>query len=330
MPTSRPILLFLSACLPVIAGPVAAAEKIYWTDRGSSSIHRSNLDGTNSEILISSGLDGPAGIAVDSASLKMYWVEEGGHIRRADLNGSTVENLLFAGGEPTDIVLDQPPGKMYWTERAATRIRKANLDGTDAEDVIDTLFDPYGIDLDRVAKKIYWVEGSAAIMRANLDGTQAETEWTDNGLVRDVAVDPTAERLYWSNSAFLFIAVADLTILAQFLDILQIGSPRQLALSSANGKIYWTAGEAPVEIARANLDGTGRETLVSSGLSDPEGIALGPDQPMPPLPQPVPASSAWSVLAAMSIVISLGLAGLRDHRNPAMGGIRRRIEVVLA
>ena len=41
----------------------------------------------------------------------------------------------------------------------------------------------------------------------------------------------------------------------------------------AGGKMYWTDEETG-KIQRANLDGSGVEDLVASGLSNPFGIAL--------------------------------------------------------
>ncbi len=60
-------------------------------------------------------------------------------IRRADLNGSNVEDLVtFAGLDPFEIALDVAAGKMYWTQKddiAAAKIQRANLDGSNIEDV---------------------------------------------------------------------------------------------------------------------------------------------------------------------------------------------------
>ena len=42
----------------------SADGKMYWTDFETGKIHRTNLDGSSAECLISSGLFGPAGIAV--------------------------------------------------------------------------------------------------------------------------------------------------------------------------------------------------------------------------------------------------------------------------
>ena len=45
---------------------------MYWTDTGTQEIRRADLDGMNSEQLLS-GLSTPLGIALDVAGGKMYW-----------------------------------------------------------------------------------------------------------------------------------------------------------------------------------------------------------------------------------------------------------------
>src|SRR5215204_3015891 len=49
--------------------------------------------------------------------------------------------------------------------------------------------------------------------------------------------------------------------------------PRGIALDVADGKMYW-ADNGSNSIARANLDGSGAETLISSGLSFPADVEL--------------------------------------------------------
>ena len=49
---------------------------MYWTDdRRTDKIQRANLDGSNIEDLVTQGLSGPAGIALDVEGGKMYWTD---------------------------------------------------------------------------------------------------------------------------------------------------------------------------------------------------------------------------------------------------------------
>lgn len=54
----------------------AIMRKIYWTDYGTQKIQRSNMDGTNVEDIVTSGLVKPYGLAVDMTDTpgKVYWV----------------------------------------------------------------------------------------------------------------------------------------------------------------------------------------------------------------------------------------------------------------
>ena len=111
---------------------------------------------------------------------KMYWSETNGNIKRANLDGTSVETLLSgAGASPTDIAVDGEGGKIYWLSINDTkRIQRANLDGTSQETLANhsSEGDLSSMALDTVNGKIYWMSYSRdRIRRANLDGTSKET-----------------------------------------------------------------------------------------------------------------------------------------------------------
>lgn len=84
-----------------------------------------------------------SGIALDLAAGKIYWSESNpGRIRRANLDGSNLEDILTGLQEPLWITTDVENMKIYWTERGAGKIRRANLDGTDVEDLFTDLVSP--------------------------------------------------------------------------------------------------------------------------------------------------------------------------------------------
>ena len=71
---------------------------MYWTDVGTHKIQRANLDGSNIEDLITTGLIYPQGIALDLSKGKMYWTDGGtDKIQRANLDGSNIEDLIPTG-----------------------------------------------------------------------------------------------------------------------------------------------------------------------------------------------------------------------------------------
>jgi DNA-binding beta-propeller fold protein YncE len=73
-----------------------AGGKLYWLERDSKLIRRSNLDGTSPETLAQTDAVNGRDITVDPVGGKVYWTESG-RIKRADLDGSNLETV-FSGG----------------------------------------------------------------------------------------------------------------------------------------------------------------------------------------------------------------------------------------
>lgn len=128
-------------------------DKLYWTDNGNvfptnlpGTISRANLNGSGRQQIFTQPF-GFAEIEVDPAGGKIYWADSQ-KVRRADLNGTNVEDLVtsvtpFPGGpleDPYAIALDLYAGKVYWTDwKDGTdpgKIQRANLNGTAAEDLV--------------------------------------------------------------------------------------------------------------------------------------------------------------------------------------------------
>ena len=84
-----------------------AGGKVYWTEKNSDStgqIRRANLDGTNPEELLTL-MGVPHGIAVDTASGKVYWTDTNGRIQRANLNGTEVQDIVTNLVSPGDLAI---------------------------------------------------------------------------------------------------------------------------------------------------------------------------------------------------------------------------------
>jgi hypothetical protein len=113
---------------PVDVAVDRVGGKAYWMDR-SSSLGRSNLDGTGFENVLTGSMWG--GLAVDPKHGKLYWsesTEAGAFIRRANLDGSAVEDLVQSYAD--DIALDLSHGRMYWTRLGS--LYSSDLDGLSA------------------------------------------------------------------------------------------------------------------------------------------------------------------------------------------------------
>ena len=255
----------------------APSGKMYWTAEGPPRIQRADLDGSNIEDLVTTGLVNPRGLALDAAGRKMYWLDRGtGKLQRADLDGSNVEDLVTFGS-PRNLALDMLAGKMYWTDTGTRKIWRADLDGSRVESLISSgLISPVGLALDVDAGKMYWTDtGSNRIQRANLDGSRIEY-LVSLGLhsPEGLALDADGGKIYWSDYGTDKIQRANLDG-SQVEDLVTSGlrSPGGLALDVSAGKIYWTDYSAD-KIQRANLDGSQVEDLVTAGLSIPRDLAL--------------------------------------------------------
>lgn len=109
-------------------------RKIYYTS-GDGSVGRSNLDGSQLELVISeNGLI--YGLAVDPKGGKLYWtniVENA--LRRANLDGSNIENLPISAVHPHDIAVDSCLGRIFWNEASSGALRTARFDGTNLSQI---------------------------------------------------------------------------------------------------------------------------------------------------------------------------------------------------
>jgi len=176
-------------------------------------------------------------VGAQSSGAKVYWTEySAGNIKRANLDGSSVETALSsAGAAPDHIEVDLDGGKFYWLSINDTkRVQRANLDGSGKETLVShgSYGDLCGMAVDGSGGKLYWMSYSQnKIWRSNLDGTSAQT------------------------------------IVSTSFD-----AECAMAVDGSGGKIYWVAND---RIHRANLDGSSSETIVSSGLSSVNGIDVG-------------------------------------------------------
>jgi hypothetical protein len=146
------------------------AEKLYWTTNDSSaSIYRSNLDGSEVELLITDASGSFNGIALDVSRGKMYWANSN-KIQRANLDGTEVETFLSSlSPQPRGLAWNAANEILYWTAGGAVGRYFAGIQ-TLAETGGDAV---YEVELDVAGNKMYWAANDG-IRRANLDGSNVE------------------------------------------------------------------------------------------------------------------------------------------------------------
>ena len=268
---------FDQAVLRTYTVRVSGTLKMYWTNAGRRDrIQRADIDGTNVEDLVTTGLSEPIDLALDVTEGKMYWTDQGtDKIQRANLDGSNIEDLVTTLDYPVGLALDVTGGKMYWTDMNTDKIQRASLDGSQVEDLVATgLSRPRGIALDTVSGKMYWMDqGTDKIQRANLDGSNIE-DLVSAGLndVDRLALDLENGMMYWTDSGARKIQRANLDGSDVEDLVTRLGEPRGMALDLAGGRMYWTDSGTD-RIQSADLAGSNIRTLVT-GIVGPTSIAL--------------------------------------------------------
>lgn len=282
----------LAALLFLTVAPVEAAtadsSRIYWLDlRSNGVVMTAGADGANPKALVTGqGLDGPDGVAVDAPHGKIYWtnMNEGtdqGSLQRADLDGSHVEYVIRPGGAhtPKQLQIDPVHGRLYWCNRDGFTLARSRLDGTEPEILITGLQNPVGMALDVDKGLFYFSDKNAqTIQRASMAGApgslagRKDIEILFSGLTRpiDLALDLGRGKIYWTDRDEGTVHRAPIGIPAGKTAanrgdvetlVRGLNTPIGIALDLKAGKMYWTEGGSGA-VGRADLDGTGKETLV--------------------------------------------------------------------
>ena len=126
-------------------------------------------------------------------------------------------------------------------------------------------------------KWIYWSDyGNGTISRVRPDGTAAETLLPEVPTPLGLAIDDAAGKLYWVEAGTRKIRRANLDgSAAEDVVATGAGTPYALAVDVEGGKVYWSEYPGGDGLQRANLDGTGVETILPG--AGPGGLALDVD-----------------------------------------------------
>ncbi len=175
-------------------------SRLYFMDLAAGRIFTSNPDGSDLKTIVNEGRKLPDGIVVDVAGGHIYWTNMGnpkandGTIDRADLDGTSVTNIVPSGGTftPKQLQLDKKNSNLYWCDREGMRVMRCSLDGSHIETLVDTSKGDerpgkdqtkwcVGIALDVEGGKLYWTQkgndnaGQGRIFRAALEIPKGQT-----------------------------------------------------------------------------------------------------------------------------------------------------------
>lgn len=167
-----------------------ARGHIYWTNMGDKFnqpdgfIERSDLDGSNREIIVPKGSTfTPKQIVYDSVTDRLYWCDrEGMRVMSCDRSGKDIRTLVQTGSGDADrknrnlhcvgIAVDSVNGFLYWTQKgpkkgnsgrifcAPLKLSK-NVDPSKRKDItllMENLPEPIDLLLSPDNKKLFWTD----------------------------------------------------------------------------------------------------------------------------------------------------------------------------
>ncbi|MDE0426536.1 MAG: DUF5050 domain-containing protein [Candidatus Poribacteria bacterium] len=283
-----------------------AGNKMYWTNIGTTDkgtddippkILRANLNGSNVEDLIMTGLERPTNIELDVEGGKIYWIEElwrDSKILRADIDGTNAETLVTVG-YLKEIALDVGNGKVYWMRGpesggavvdSSVKIGRANLDGSNIQEPLTTIPNVFvrgialGIPLQTEVlipasqhPVVYWVEANAGRLN-RLVGNKVENFLPSVQNVISLTVDAVDNKIYWTeqtakNKGSIKRANLDGSNVQGLVTLNSI--PNSISVDTTRGKLYWTNSRGHIQ--QSNRSGKQIRNLVQN-LDSPDHIVV--------------------------------------------------------
>ncbi|KAJ5178048.1 Dehydrogenase multihelical [Penicillium coprophilum] len=218
---SKPEILVLDLGLSAVAPSMTSGE-----------ILRVSADGKQQKSILK-GQSLPDGIAVDSASGRMFWTCMGipgksdGAVYSANVDGTDIKTLVAPGSinTPKQLALDSEAQAVYFSDREGCRVYRCAFDGSNLEVLIDKtgrdmtaaqLVSAWcvGVAVNPSQGKFYWTQkgpskgGEGRIFCANIATPEGQSA-TDRGDVQcviadlpepiDLEVHEATNTLYWTD-----------------------------------------------------------------------------------------------------------------------------------
>jgi DNA-binding beta-propeller fold protein YncE len=168
--------------------------KLYWCDREGMKVMRCNLDGSDIQVLVSTGSTAEdkkdmcrwcVGITVDETNGYFYWSQKGpskgsqGRIFRAKIDNPSQVDVVFINlPEPIDLEIDEETQTLYWTDRGdppkGNSLNRAFVGGTPKADASEReilakrLHETIGLALDKKAATAYVTDLSGGVYAVDL------------------------------------------------------------------------------------------------------------------------------------------------------------------
>ncbi|XP_071172639.1 von Willebrand factor D and EGF domain-containing protein-like [Mytilus edulis] len=162
-------------------------SKIYWSDSVDKSLSRSELNGSNLEVLLKDENFGSlGGISLDTVNSWIFFTNEPGNIEKCKLDGSMRQLIITSADYPLNIALDVKTETLFWTDIGLHQIKSATFDGNNIKTIVDAQ-SPLGIDI--YNDFIYYSQWKdKEIYKINKDGTNKLLLYTSASYVRDIVI----------------------------------------------------------------------------------------------------------------------------------------------
>lgn len=121
-------------------------------------------------------------------------------IYRSNLDGTQVELVVVAAGNPVDVAVDSVSQQIYWTDPVLKRIQKSNLDGSNIEDAVPGQHFAYSIAIDAIGRRLLWSE-AGRIMSFDMDTLTVSASAgsvSSERAIHGIALDPGRAEIYWA------------------------------------------------------------------------------------------------------------------------------------
>jgi hypothetical protein len=168
------------------------------------------------------------------------------------------------GGSVCDEVNDQCELVLYWGTYGSTTLARTFL-GSGSTEVLVSGTQTHDLEVVASSGMMYWTDRDAGAIYYSPVSVPDAQVLISSGSPVGLAIDRTAQRLYW-NTFSTNVYAADLDGSNQTL--LFSGASGRIALAPAAGKLYWIAGS---EVHRCNLDASSPELVADI----PGASALG-------------------------------------------------------
>jgi len=185
--------------------------KLYWCDREGMKVMRANLDGSDVEVLVSTGSTAQdredmcrwcVGVTVDETNGYFYWSQKGpskgkqGRIFRAQINNpSQIEVVMINLPEPIDLEIDEETQTLYWTDRgdppkgnSLNRVYVGGGEPSNQEILAKRLHETIGLALDKKAGVAYVTDLSGGVYEVGLKSREKKVLFAELGDLTGIAL----------------------------------------------------------------------------------------------------------------------------------------------